>query len=421
MEKIIQINGNNTLRGEIKITGAKNSTVAILPAVILAKKKAILHNIPNIQDVKQLFEILEYLNVKISKIKNGSYEFDTSKMEYKDLDIEPVESFRASYYFMGTMLAKYGKAVIGMPGGCYLGPRPIDMHLKGFKDLGCDVELTQSEYILNGKNYQSKEIWLDFPSVGATINLLFSATTKDGITVIKNVAKEPEIVDICMFLNVLGFDVRGAGTNTISIKGREPKDEVEYTILPDRIEAGTYILLGAMIGENLKISNIIPRHLDSMLSKLHLLGITNYKIGKDFIIVSKTKINKEIKLSTQVYPGFPTDLQQPLTSFLSINSSKSKVEDTIYPERYRHVPELLRMGADIVVSHNSAKIRGVEKLSGANVHASDLRAGAALVLAGLSADGTTNISNIEHILRGYSDIIEKLKNVGADIKIIDKI
>lgn len=419
MEKIIQINGNKKLSGEIKISGAKNSTVAILPAVILANKKVVLHNVPNIDDVFQIFSILEYLNVKITKIGDDSYEFDTSKVEYKDLNIEPVEKFRASYYFMGIMIAKYAKAVIGMPGGCYLGPRPIDMHIKGFKDLGCDFELTNTEYILNGKNYKSQEIWLEFPSVGATINLMFAATTKPGITVIKNVAKEPEIVDIAMFLNRIGFDVRGAGTNVISIKGQTPKDEAEYTIVPDRIEAGTYIVAGALAGDNLKVSGIIPRHLDSVFSKFKMLGV-EAKVGEDYVIISKVDLVKPLKVTTSVYPGFPTDLQQPLTTFLALQNVQTKVIDTIYPERYRHVPELLRMGADIVVSNNSAKIRGVKKLIGNNVVASDLRAGAALVLAGLVAEGTTNISNIDHILRGYSNIIDKLTNVGADIKVIDK-
>lgn len=419
MEKIIQINGNKKLTGEIKISGAKNSTVAILPAVILANKKVTLTNVPNIDDVFQIFEILQYLNVKITKLNNNTYEFDTSKVVYRDLNIEPVEKFRASYYFMGIMLAKFNKAVIGMPGGCYLGPRPIDMHIKGFKDLNVDVNLTNSAYVLNSNNYKAEEIWLEFPSVGATINLMFLATTKDNITVIKNAAKEPEIVDIAMFLTTLGFDVRGAGTNVISIKGQKPKDEIKYTIVPDRIEAGTYIVAGALAGENLKISGIIPRHLDSVFSKFKSLGV-NAKIGEDYIIISKTNLKSQIKVTTSVYPGFPTDLQQPLTTFFALQNVSTKIIDTIYPERYRHVPELLRMGADIVVSNNSSKIRGVEKLIGCNVVASDLRAGAALVLAGLVAHGTTNISNIDHILRGYSDIIEKLSNVGADIKIIDK-
>lgn len=419
MKKIIQINGNKILTGEIKISGAKNSTVAILPAVILAKKKVTLHNVPNIDDVFQIFGILEYLNVEITKLSDNSFEFDTSKVEYKELNIEPVEKFRASYYFMGIMLAKFKKAVLGMPGGCYLGPRPIDMHIKGFKDLGCDFELTNTEYMLNGKNYKSQEIWLEFPSVGATINLMFAATTQPGITVIKNVAKEPEIVDIAMFLNRLGFDVRGAGTNVISIKGQQPVDEATYTIVPDRIEAGTYIIAGALAGHKLKISGIIPRHLDSVFSKFKTLGVSA-DIGPDYVVISKVNLKKSLKVTTSVYPGFPTDLQQPLTTFLALQDVATKITDTIYPERYRHVPELLRMGADIVVSNNSAKIRGVKKLIGNNVIASDLRAGAALVLAGLVAHGTTNISNIEHILRGYSNIIEKLTNVGADIKVIDK-
>lgn len=419
MSKIIKINGNKTLSGEIKISGAKNSTVAILPAVILANKKVTLNNVPNIEDVNQLFEILKYLNVKITKIEENVYEFDTSKIEYKELDIEAVHNFRASYYFMGTMIAKFGKAVIGMPGGCYLGPRPIDMHFKGFRDLNVDVNQTNTSYVLGGENYKSDEIWLDFPSVGATINLMFAATTKPGITVIKNAAKEPEIVDIAMFLNSLGFDIRGAGTSCISIKGQKPVDEISYTIVPDRIEAGTYIIAGALLGDKLKISNIIPRHLDSMFSKFKMLDINPDELGDDYIVISKSKLNKEIKITTQVYPGFPTDLQQPLTTYLAIHGSKSKIIDTIYPERYRHVPELIRMGADILVSNNSAKIRPVEQLSGAKVHASDLRAGAALVLAGLCASGTTEIDNIGHILRGYSDIIEKLTNVGADIQIVE--
>lgn len=419
MEKIIQINGNKKLSGEVRISGAKNSTVAILPAVILANKKVTLSNVPNIDDVFQIFEILKYLDVVITKIADDTYEFDTSRVQYKDLSIEPVEKFRASYYFMGIMVAKFNKAVLGMPGGCYLGPRPIDMHIKGFRELGVKFDLTNVEYVLDGSDYKAQEIWLDFPSVGATINLMFAATTKDGITVIKNAAKEPEIVDIAMFLNTLGFDVRGAGTNVISIKGRKPVDEAKYTIVPDRIEAGTYIIAGALMGENLKITNIIPRHLDNIFSKFKRLGI-DAEIGDDFINISKLNLNQEILVKTQVYPGFPTDLQQPITTFLALQGVSTKVVDTIYPERYRHVPELIRMGADILVSNNSAKIRGVEKLRGANVEASDLRAGAALVLAGLAAEGTTNISNIGHILRGYSDIIDKLQNVGADIKVIDK-
>lgn len=418
MEKTIKINGKKPIGGEVLIGGAKNSVVALLPAVIMVSEGIVkLDNIPEIEDVNTIFTILRYLNVTITKVGESCYQFDTSNIVYKDLDIPEAEKFRASYYFMGSMIARFKKAKIGLPGGCFLGPRPIDLHLKGFKTLEIGIENEYGNYILKQEKKISglKNVYLDFPSVGATINIILAATLGNGEVHIENAAKEPEITDLCLMLNHFGAKIKGAGSDIIKIIGVEKLKGASYQVVPDRIEALSYIILGVATNADLKVNGIVPKHLESGIAKLE-------EIGAEFLIYDETvhvlkhdyKLNS-VRMKTQVFPGFPTDAQQPLTTLLAIVNGESTIEDTIYKARFKHCDELLRMGAKIEVFDNHAIINGVENLNAAKVKASDLRAGFALIIAGILANGVTEITNIHHILRGYEKLIEKLTNIGVDI------
>jgi UDP-N-acetylglucosamine 1-carboxyvinyltransferase len=424
MEKVIKINGGNQIGGEVSIGGAKNSVVALLPAMVLVSKgKVRLDNIPQIEDVNSIFSILRYLNVKIEKKTDNCYEFDASEIEYKDLDIPEAEKFRASYYFMGSMLARFGKAKVGLPGGCFLGPRPIDLHIKGFKSLGVDIKNEYGNYSMTAapaEDGQKDRVFLDFPSVGATINIILAAVIGKKEIEIENAAKEPEITDLCLMLNHFGAKIKGAGTDTIKINGVEALTGAPYQVVPDRIEAASYIILGVAANADLKITNLTPQHLESVTAKLLETG-ANLEIYDETVHVKPIeKPLKPIKMVTQVFPGFPTDAQQPMTTMLALVAGESRVEDTIYKARFKHCEQLNKMGANIEVFDNHALIHGVENLYAAKVKASDLRAGMALVIAGILAEGTTQISNIYHILRGYEQIITKLTNIGVDIWLEDK-
>ena len=335
-------------------------------------------------------------------------------------NIEIAEKFskklRASYYFMGALLGKFKKAVMYFPGGCSIGARPIDLHLKGFEALGAKVTNDKNKYIVEAEELQGANIYLDIASVGATINIMLAAVKAKGTTIIDNAAKEPEIVNVATFLNNMGAKISGAGTSTIKIEGVETLHQCFHEVIPDRIEAGTYIIIGALCGKNLKIDNIIPEHVDSLLSKLEEIG-TELQIGADYVIVSKSHHYKPTTIKTAVYPGFPTDLQQPFTVLLTQCHGKSKVMETIWENRFMHIPYLKDLGADVTVKNQTATIIGPTKLTGTSVVATDLRAGAAMVAAGLLAEGNTTIANVEHILRGYEQIVEKLTNVGAKIHI----
>ena len=416
--KQLVIKGKKELNGEIKISGAKNSIVALIPAAILSDEGATLYNVPNISDTKSLIDILEVLGCK-QEYKDEVITIDTSNMKNKVIEENLAKKLRASYYFMGALLAKYNYAEIYFPGGCNIGTRPINFHINGFKKLGAEVIIEGNKYIFKADKLKGASIYLDFASVGATINLMLAAVKAEGKTTISNAAKEPEIANVAELLNSMGAKISGAGTSEITIEGVKHLKWGKVTVIPDRIESGTYIIAGALIGKNLKVSGIIEENIEALLSKLKDMGV-DIKKENDSIIVSKPKEYKAINVKTLVFPGFPTDLAQPITVLLTQAKGTSILEETIYENRMGHVPYLQKMGAKITVNDRTATIEGATPLKGAEVVATDLRAGATLVLAGLVADGTTKINEIEHILRGYEYIVEKLQNVGADIRVVEE-
>lgn len=417
MDKII-INGGKKLSGEVTISGAKNSTVALIPAAILADSPVTLEGIPDIEDVYSLIEILNEMNVH-TEFSEGNLLIDPTEMVSIPMPSGKINSLRASYYFMGALLAKFGEGVVGLPGGCDLGPRPIDQHLKGFRKLGANVEnkMGAMHFDTNEGKLQGTKIYLDVVSVGATLNIMFAATKAEGVTIIENVAREPEIIDVANLLNKMGANVRGAGTDILRITGVDKLEGTSHRVIPDRIEAGTYLAIAAAAGENVLIDNVIVEHIESLVAKLDEMGIP-MEIGEDSIrILASDDALKPISVKTQPYPGFATDLQQPLTPLLLRAKGESTIIDTIYPKRVNHIPELNRMGAKIRVESDVILVSGNHQLTGAEVQATDLRAGASLVVAGLMAEGTTTITGIFNILRGYANIVEKLTAMGADIKI----
>lgn len=413
--EVIKIEGGRPLNGTVRIDSAKNSTVALIPAAILADSSVILEGVPQIVDVEHLGMMIEQLNGTY-KIDNDELIIDPTNLINTPLVEGAVNKLRASYYFMGALLGKFKEAVIGMPGGCYLGPRPIDLHLKGFEALGAKVTVDKNKYTVEATELKGANIYLDIASVGATINIMLAAVKAKGKTIIDNAAKEPEIVNVATFLNNMGARITGAGTSTIKIEGVDYLHQCFHEVIPDRIEAGTYIIIGALSGAPLKVDNIIPEHIDSLISKLEEIGV-NLELGSDYVIINSKDSYKSTNIKTAVYPGFPTDLQQPFTVLLTQSSGKSKVTETIWENRFMHIPYLNDLGADITVKNQTATILGPTKLKGCQVVATDLRAGAAMIAAGLKADGRTTITNAEHILRGYEDIVEKLSEVGAKIRI----
>ena len=417
MKKIV-INGGKTLSGEIKISGAKNSIVALIPAAILSDEEVTIYNVPDISDTKALIDIIKLLNGK-TRYKDETLKIDTSKLTNITIPEKMSKKLRASYYFMGALLAKYNYAEIYFPGGCNIGARPIDFHIKGFKQMGVDVTIEGNKYIFKAKKLKGASIFLDFASVGATINLMLAAVKASGTTTISNAAKEPEIVNIASFLNNMGARISGAGTSEIKIIGVKKLTKGVIDVIPDRIEAGTYLIAGAALGKKLTISGIIEEHIDALLSKLSEIGAELDIKTNEVTITAPKKLNS-INLKTLVFPGFPTDLGQPMTVLLTQCDGVSIFEETIYENRMGHIKYLQNMGADIKVSDRTAIIKGCSKLIGTEVIATDLRAGAAMVIAGLIADGKTSIIEIDHILRGYENIVEKLQNVGAKIKILDE-
>ena len=409
------IEGNKTLTGEILIGGAKNSAVALIPASILADGKSILDNVPNISDRDALIDILEILNCDVTLDKDH-LEIDTTNLKNTVIDEEHSRKLRASYYFMGALLGKEKYVEIYIPGGCNIGARQIDIHIEGFKALGAEVKTEGNKYILKADKLRGTDIYLRFQSVGATINLMFASVLAEGKTVIHNAAKEAEIENIADYLISMGAKIEGAGTDDITIYGVEKLHGGKITVIPDRIEAGTYIILGALVGKNLCIKNIIPKHLEALTSKLKDMA-SDITINKDNIVISKVDNLKPTNIKTLVYPGFPTDIGQPMAVLLTQANGTSLFEETIWENRMGHVPSLNKMGANITVKGMSSMTIGPSKLHGCEVVATDLRGGASLVLAGLTATGTTIINDVEHILRGYEDIDIKLKNVGAKIEI----
>ena len=413
--KIMEIEGNRELSGTIRISGAKNATVALIPAAILTDEEATICNIPEITDTEALCDILKELNVDVKRASE-SIIINPKNMQNIEIDEKFSKKLRASYYFMGALLGKYKKAVLYLPGGCSIGARPIDLHLKGFEALGATVTNEKNKYIVEAKELKGANIYLDIASVGATINIMLAAVKAKGTTIIDNAAKEPEIVNVATFLNNMGARISGAGTSTIKIEGVDYLHQCFHEVIPDRIEAGTYIIIGALCGKNIKVDNIIPEHIDSLLSKLEEIG-TDVEVGTDYVLISKADHYKPTNIKTLVYPGFPTDLQQPFSVLLTQCEGKSKVTETIFENRFMHIPYLKDLGADVTVKNQTATIIGPSKLKGTSVVATDLRAGASMVAAGLLAEGKTTITNAEHILRGYEQIVEKLTGVGAKISI----
>ena len=413
----IKIRGGYKLSGEIEISGSKNSVVALIPAAILCDEKVEISNVPNISDVDSLEEILRYLNADIQKNKD-SIIIDSRKIINKEIPEEMSEKLRASYYFMSSLLGKYKHVEMYFPGGCSIGERPIDQTLKAYRALGATVIEEENRYTITAEELRGNKIYLDMPSVGATINAMLVATKAKGTTTIENAAKEPEIVNVATFLNNMGAKIRGAGTEVITIKGVEYLHKAFHEVIPDRIEAGTYVIIGALLGENLTIKKIIPTHIESLTSKLIEAGV-DMEIKEDEITINAKEKYKAVNIKTQPYPGFPTDLQQPLIPFLTKCRGTSTVEETIYENRFQNIYDTNRMGANIIVKNNKiAKIKGVTPLYGKNVTATDLRGGASMLICGLIAEGTTTIDNIKYILRGYDNICEKLTKVGAKIELI---
>ena len=412
MSKII-IEGGNILSGTIEISGAKNSAVALIPASLLCDEEVSIYNVPNISDIDALNEILTYLGASVER-KDDSIKINPSTIENKEIPESISKKLRASYYFMSALLGKYKHVEMYFPGGCKIGARPIDQTLKAFEALGATVKEDNNKYTITAKELKGTNIYLDMPSVGATINAILVACKAKGTTMIINAAKEPEIVNVTTFLNQMGAKITGAGTSEIKIEGVEKLTSGFTEVIPDRIEAGTYIILGALIGNNLKINNIIPDHVESLTSKLIEMNVP-IKIDKSSITVSKGENLKPVDVTTLGYPGFPTDLQQPLTTLLTQCNGISHLTETIYENRFQNVFYLNEMGANITINNKTITIKGPSKLVGRDVVATDLRAGACLVLAALLASGTTTIQEVEHVLRGYENIVQKLSNVGAKI------
>ncbi|WP_226036282.1 UDP-N-acetylglucosamine 1-carboxyvinyltransferase [Aquibacillus saliphilus] len=412
MQKIL-VEGGYPLNGKVRVSGAKNSAVALLPAAILADSKVIIEGLPQISDLDILGELLEEIGGTVSW-SGSTIHIDPSRMTSMPLPNGKVKKLRASYYFMGAMLGRFKKAVIGLPGGCHLGPRPIDQHIKGFEALGAKVTNEQGAIYLRADELRGARIYLDVVSVGATINIMLAAVRAKGKTIIENAAREPEIIDVATLLTSMGAKIKGAGTDVIRIEGVETLTGCMHTIIPDRIEAGTYTILAAAQGEKVLIDNVIPQHLEPVLAKLREMGVS-IEEGDEQLLVQPAKKLKSVDIKTLVHPGFPTDLQQPFTSLLTRATGTGLVTDTIYQARFKHIDELRRMNAQIKVEGGSAIITGPVQLEGAKVKASDLRAGAALIVAGLMADGITEITGLEHIDRGYEQITEKLSNLGAKI------
>ena len=399
----IKVEGGHKLSGTIPVSGAKNSVVALIPAAILCDETVTISNVPNITDVDDLENILLHLNAKIER-GSGKVIINSSDIINKEITETLSKKLRASYYFMGALLGKFNKVEMYFPGGCSIGARPINLHLKGFELLGAKITEEENHFLIETDRLRGNNIYLDFPSVGATINIMLAAVKAKGKTVIDNAAQEPEIVNIATFLNNMGARIKGAGTSTITIVGVKYLHSCFHEVIPDRIEAGTYLVIGTLLGHDLKIDNIIPSHLEALIAKLK-------EAGAELEVID---------IKTLVYPGFATDLQQIMAPFLTQCKGRSTIEETIYENRFQNLYELEKMGANVKIrtDNRKATIRGITPLTGTDVSATDLRGGASLLVAALIAEGTTNIDNISYILRGYDQIVEKLSNVGAKIEIV---
>lgn len=414
------IHGGNPLHGTIHISGAKNAAVAIIPAALLVDGVCRIENVPQISDVTLILQILRELGADVRMINRTTLEVDCSHIRNRQVPYELARKIRASYYLVGALLSRFGWAEVPLPGGCDLGGRPVDQHIKGFVAMGAEVEVRNGliyARVPNGARLSGGQVYLDIVSVGATMNIMLAATLAQGRTVIENAAKEPHIVDLANFLNSMGADIRGAGTDVIKIRGVNRLQGGSYSIIPDQIEAGTYMAAVAAAGGNVLIQNVIPKHLDCITAKLVEMGVDVEELD-DAVRLRRTGPMGRVNVKTMPYPGFPTDMQPQIAAALCVSQGTSVLTEGVWDNRYRYVDEFRRMGARIQVDGKVAVIEGVDHLTGAPVHACDLRAGAAMIIAGLAAQGVTEIDGIHHIERGYETIVEKLAAVGADIRIV---
>ena len=414
-----RINGGKRLEGAVTISGAKNAALAIIPAVILSGESCLLENLPEIEDVRIVEEILTSMGADISRTPDGSMRIDPSGISTFSVTGEMVSSMRASYYLLGALLGRYKKAEIALPGGCAIGQRPIDQHIKGMRALGADIVIQGGSVKARADRLRGAEIYLDVVSVGATMNIMMAAALAEGTTTIENAAKEPHIVDLANFLNSMGADIKGAGTDSIKIRGVKRLTGGSYGIIPDQIEAGTYMAAVAATGGQLLLKNVIPKHMECISAKLMEMGVSVTE-GDDSLLVRRSGPLTKTNVKTLPYPGFPTDMQPQITAVLALAEGTSLVTEGVYgANRFKYVDELKRLGAHIQVDGKVAVVEGVKQLVGAPIQACDLRAGAALVIAGLAAQGTTELSHINYIERGYEDLVGKLRAVGADISLVD--
>jgi len=410
----IVVNGGKRLKGEVNISGAKNAAIAVIPAAILSGGICVIDNIPNISDVFAELEALSCMGATVTMKTQNSFEIDTTGLRNVSPPYEIARKMRASYYFIGALMGRFGEASVPMPRGCDLGVRPIDQHIKGFEALGATVDTTGGIVRVKSDVLIGSSIYLDVVSVGATINIMLAAVRAKGLTVIENAAKEPHIVDLANFLNTMGADVRGAGTDTIKIRGVQSLHGCNYTLIPDQIEAGTYMAAAAGAGGEVLIKNVIPKHLESISAKLEEMGVEIIEYDEALLVRRTGPLNRA-NIKTMPHPGFPTDMHPQMAVVLSVAGGTSIVNEGVWDNRFKYVDELNRFGANVTVDGKIAVIEGVEKLKAAPVRATDLRAGAAMIIAGLMAEGTTEITDIHHIERGYENIIEKLTALGADI------
>ncbi len=418
MEKFV-IKGGKALHGEVTISGAKNAAVAILPATILAAGKCVIENLPAISDVMVSLQILSELGANVSMIDKNTYEIDTTHITSTQVPNELSRQMRASYYFLGALLGRFGTAKVAMPGGCNLGPRPIDQHLKAFTAMGAEDTVEYGMIKVAGQNLHSAHIFFDVVSVGATMNAMLAACAVPGLTILENVAKEPHVVDLANCLNMMGAEIRGAGTDVIKIRGVSYLHGCDYSIIPDQIEAGSYMVAAAATRGDVLVKNVIPKHLEPISAKLQAAGVQVEEFD-DSVRVCATGELRPLKIKTMPHPGFPTDMQPLMTVLLSTANGTSIINEGIWENRFRYVDELRKMGANIQVDGQVAVVEGVRGLHAAPLRASDLRAGAALVVAALSASGVSEIDETGHIERGYEDIVEKLQELGADIHRAEK-
>ena len=417
MKKLI-VNGAEQLYGEVSAGGAKNAAVAIIPATVLARGRCVLENVPDIHDTELLFSMLRAMGATVEKLSRTSAIIDTSTLTESTVPYELSKHMRASYYFIGSLLGRFGQACVSMPGGCNFGVRPIDQHIKGFELLGAEIRIENGLIYADTEGLQGAHIYFDQVSVGATINVMLAAVKASGMTVLENVAKEPHIVDLANFLNSMGADIRGAGTDVIKIRGVDVLHGTDYSIIPDQIEAGTYMAAAAAVGGDVLVKNVIPKHLEPITVKLREAGATITE-GDDWVRVVRTGALRRINLKTMPHPGFPTDMQPLMTALLTLAKGTSIVTEGIWENRFRYVDELIHMGANIQVDGQVAVIEGVKELHPAPLRATDLRAGAAMVMAALAANGVSEVDETIHIERGYENIVEKLQALGADIRRVE--